>query len=65
MTPKPKDTWHILRADPEFNEALTALIAAIAAQDGIKPNKSHAIRRAVIYTERMMRTAQKEQNDVK
>lgn len=64
MTPKPKDAWHILRADPEFNEALAALIAAMATRDGIKPTKSHAIRRAVIYTERMMRITEKEQNDV-
>lgn len=64
MTPKPKDAWHILRADPEFNEALAALIAAMAMRDGIKPTKSHAIRRAVIYTERMMRITEKEQNDV-
>jgi|GEM_PF-3630194 len=61
----PKEDVHVFRADAEFNEALTALIAAIAAQDGIKPNKSHAIRRAVIYAERMMRTAEKEQSNVK
>ena len=65
MTPKPKDAWHILRANPEFNEALAALIAVMTARDGIKPTKSHAIRRAVIYTERMMRTAEKEQDNVK
>jgi len=61
----PKEDVHVFRADPEFNEALTALIAAIAAQDGIKPTKSHAIRMAVIRTERMMRTAEKEQDNVK
>ena len=60
-----KEDVHVFRADAEFNEALTALIAVMTARDGIKPTKSHAIRRAVIYTERMMRTAEKEQDNVK
>ena len=60
-----KEDVHVFRADAEFNEALTALIAVMTARDGIKPTKSHAIRRAVIYTERMMRTAEKEQDTVK
>lgn len=58
----PKNHLHV-RADAEFSEALAALIAIMALKDGIKPTKSHAIRRAVIYTERMMRT-EKEQGNV-
>ena len=55
----PKNHLHV-RADAEFDNAITALIEALAKQDGVKPTKSAAVRRAVIYMERMMRTAEKE-----
>lgn len=55
----PKNHLHV-RADAEFDNAITALIEALAKQDGVKPTKSTAVRRAVIYMERMMRTAEKE-----
>jgi len=55
----PKNHLHV-RADAEFDSAITALIEALAKQDGVKPTKSTAVRRAVIYMERMMRTAEKE-----
>ena len=55
----PKNHLHV-RADAEFDNAITALIEALAKQDGVKPTKSTAVRRAVIYMERMMRSAEKE-----
>jgi hypothetical protein len=55
----PKNHLHV-RADAEFDSALTALIEALAKQDGVKPTKSTAVRRAVIYMERMTRSAEKE-----
>jgi hypothetical protein len=56
----PKNHLHV-RADAEFDSALTALIEALTKQDGVKPTKSTAVRRAVIHMERTMRTAKKEQ----
>ena len=55
----PKNHLHV-RADAEFDNAITALIEALAKQDGVKPTKSTAVRMAVIYMERIMRSAEKE-----
>lgn len=49
-----------VRSDVELELILKALIQHIEQRDGYKPTRSQAIRRAVTYTERMMRPSDEE-----